>query len=84
MFVLYFYAFVASNASTTFEASDSPANHLIMVTAAVLSIAMRPVQPLRSALLFAPLAIIYLLGDLPGYALMAIAFSAAPRSWASE
>ena len=77
MFVLYFCVYVASNASTTFEASDSPAKHLIMVAAAVLSIVMRPVRSLRSALLFAPLAIIYLLGDLPGYALMAIAFSAA-------
>ena len=77
MFVLYFCVYVASNASTTFEASDSPAKHLIMVAAAVLSIVMRPVRSLRSALLFAPLAIIYLLGNLPGYALMAIAFSAA-------
>ena len=75
--VLYFCAYVASNASTMLEASDSPAKHLIMVAAAMFSIAMRPVRSLRSALLFSPLAIIYLLGDLPGYALMAFAFSAA-------
>lgn len=77
LFVLYFCVYVESNASTTFEASDSPAKHLVMLAAAVLSIATGPLRSLRSVLVFAPVAIIYLLGNLPRYALMVFAFSAA-------
>lgn len=66
-----------SNASTTFEASESSAKHLVMVATADFSLVLLPLQSLRSLLIFAPLAIIYLLGNLPAYALMVLIFSVA-------
>ena len=69
VFVLYFTVYVISNASTTFEASESPAKHLVMVAVAYLSLLLLPIHAFRSLLIFAPLAIIYLLGSLPAYAL---------------
>ena len=77
VFALYFAVYVTSNASTTFEPSESPAKHLVMIAAAALSLFMVPQQSVRSMLIFAPLSIIYLLGNLPAYALMALVFAAA-------
>ena len=77
VFILYFAVYVISNSSMTFEASESPAKHLVMVAAASLSLLLLPMQALRSLLIFAPLAIIYLLGSLPAYALMVLVFAVA-------
>lgn len=77
LFILYFAVYVMSNASTTFSASESPAKHLVMVSAASLSLLLLPFQSLRSLLIFSPLAIIYLLGALPSYALMVLVFAVA-------
>jgi len=72
----YFAVYVASNASSTYEPSESPAKHLVVVAAAVVSLLFRPRQCIRLVLIFLPIALLYLAGRLPAYALMAIVFAA--------
>ena len=76
-FLTYFIIYVTDNASSTFEVPNSPAKHLTMVAVAGLTMWLLPAQALLSVFIFAPLILIYILGDLVPYALMVLIFALA-------
>lgn len=77
LFISYFAIYVLSNASTTYEPSTSPAKHIAMGAIALVSLLAYPISAFRSLLLFLPVTIIYVLGSLANYALVAAVFSLA-------
>jgi hypothetical protein len=77
LLVSYFASYVWSNASTTFEPSTSLTKHLLLGALAAVSLVTSFGMALRSLLLFSPVLIIYLLGELPGYAMMTAGFALA-------
>lgn len=73
----YFSTYVASNASTDYEPSTSPAKHILMLLLAMFSLATVPGTALFSLLVFLPIVALYALGNLYTYALMAAVFALA-------
>jgi hypothetical protein len=69
--LVYFATYVATNASTTYEPSTSPARHLVMLAIALFSLFTAPGKALLSLAVFSPLVVLYAVADLPTYALMA-------------
>jgi hypothetical protein len=76
-FIFYFIVYIADVASFNYESSNSPAKHFVMVGVAIFSFIVLPVQVIYSILIFLPLVFIYLLGNLPAYAIMVIVLAAA-------
>lgn len=77
LLVVYYAIYVFSNASTTYEPSNSPAKHLVMGALALVSLAASPASALRSLLLFLPVMAIYAVGGLGNYAVVAAVFALA-------
>lgn len=77
LFFAYFVIYVASNASTDYEPSTSPAKHVVMLAIAMFSLATAPNAALFSLLVFLPLVAVYAVGSLYTYALMAAVFALA-------
>lgn len=77
LFLIYYSVFVWSSINVDFQMPDSPLRHVVMVVVAYLSFLYLPAAALASVFIFSPLVIVYLLGELPVYAGMAIVFAAA-------